>query len=101
MRKGMALLLAGILAASALAGCNEAGGANKEAAAKAEKKASDITGKTVVFIPKLTGNAFFESAAKGAQKYGKEWGINVDYQGSPNAAVADQVSVINKLRLQE
>ncbi|WP_277409079.1 hypothetical protein [Lacrimispora xylanisolvens] len=59
MRKGMALLLAGILAASALTGCNGAGGANKEAAAKAEKKASDITGKTVVFYSKADGKCIF------------------------------------------
>ncbi|MDO4764694.1 MAG: substrate-binding domain-containing protein [Eubacteriales bacterium] len=54
-----------------------------------------IEGLTVAFIPKLTGNAFFESANNGAQKYAKEWGFTVDYQGSPNAAVADQVNVIN------
>lgn len=55
----------------------------------------DISGKNVVFIPKLTGNAFFESANKGAQKYAADWGFTVDYQGSPTAAVADQVQVIN------
>lgn len=57
--------------------------------------ASSVEGKTVTFIPKVTGNAFFEVANKGAQKFASEWGITVDYQGSPNAAVADQVQVIN------
>lgn len=104
MRKAIAFVMAGMLTVTVMTGCSKSGGAT-EAAAKAadpkaeavkdDGKASDITGKTVVFIPKLTGNAFFESAGKGALKYGKEWGINVDYQGSPNAAVADQVSVIN------
>ena len=50
---------------------------------------------TVAFVPKLTGNAFFESANNGAQEYSKGWGFTVDYQGSANAAVADQVNVIN------
>ncbi len=65
---------------------------NKQQETASDKK---IEGLTVVFIPKLTGNAFFESANNGAQKYAKEWGFTVDYQGSPNAAVADQVNVIN------
>lgn len=50
---------------------------------------------TIAFIPKLTGNAFFESANNGAQKYAAEWGFHVEYLGSPNASVADQVQVIN------
>ena len=54
-----------------------------------------VQGLTIAFVPKLTGNAFFESANKGAQKYAKEWGFTVDYQGSPNASVADEVQVIN------
>ncbi len=54
-----------------------------------------IEGLTVAFIPKMTGNAFFESANNGAQKYAEKWGITVDYQGSPNASVADEVQVVN------
>jgi AI-2 transport system substrate-binding protein len=50
---------------------------------------------TVTFIPKVTGNAFFEVANNGAQAYAEDWGITVDYQGSATAAVADQVQVIN------
>lgn len=64
-----------------------------------DKKVDDsikpVSGKTVVFVPKLTGNAFFESANNGAQRFAKDWGFTVDYQGSANAAVADQVQVIN------
>jgi len=54
-----------------------------------------VEGKTVAFIPKLTGNAFFEVANTGAQEYAKDWGMPVDYIGSPNATAADPVSVIN------
>ena len=68
---------------------------NEEAATEAPAAGADVSGLTVAFIPKLTGNAFFESANNGAQEYSKEWGFTVDYQGSANAAVADQVNVIN------
>lgn len=68
---------------------------NAEKAAGGQKDVKDIKGKTVVFVPKLTGNAFFESANNGAQRFSKEWGFTVDYQGSSNASVADQVQVIN------
>ncbi|MFT4106067.1 MAG: substrate-binding domain-containing protein [Lacrimispora sp.] len=110
MRKAAALVLAGMMAVSVLAGCSSSGGAKettaaggttaqaKEESAKAEGgsgQAAGVEGKTVAFVPKLTGNAFFESANNGAQKYGEKWGVQVDYQGSPNAAVADQVQVIN------
>ncbi|NLB90604.1 MAG: substrate-binding domain-containing protein [Clostridiales bacterium] len=54
--------------------------------------AADVT---VVFVPKLTGNAFFESANVGAQKFAEEWGFTVKYDGSPEASVANQVTVIN------
>lgn len=108
MRKAMAFVLAGLMAAS-LSACSgsekltdttKAAGGETKTESKAEEGtgnagSTDISGKTVAFIPKLTGNAFFESANAGAQKYGKSWGITVDYQGSANAAVADQVQVIN------
>lgn len=67
----------------------------EESKAEAPAEGADVSGKTVAFIPKLTGNAFFESANNGAQAYAKDWGFTVDYQGSANAAVADQVNVIN------
>ena len=65
------------------------------ASSDAEGAAVSVEGKTVAFIPKLTGNAFFEAANEGAQKYAADWGITVDYTGSANAAVADQVQVVN------
>lgn len=63
--------------------------------AAASEGVKSVEGLTIAFVPKLTGNAFFESANKGAQKYAEKWGFTVDYQGSPNAAVADEVQVIN------
>lgn len=121
-KKWLSVVMAGVMAAS-LAGCGGGGGAATTAApttaaetkaeeskaeteakteeSKAEEKTEgtaeikDISGLTVAFIPKLTGNAFFESANNGAQEFSKKWGFTVDYQGSANAAVADQVNVIN------
>lgn len=57
---------------------------------------NSIEGKTVAFIPKLTGNSFFEAANDGAQKYAKEWGITVKYMGSATASVTDQLEVIQQ-----
>ncbi len=109
-KKWMSMLLVGAMVVS-LAGCGGNGGNDTpadaspsttpaasgapESQAPSESTGADVSGKTVVFIPKLTGNAFFESANNGAQEYSKGWGFTVDYQGSPNAAVADQVNVIN------
>lgn len=55
-----------------------------------------VEGKTVAFIPKVTGNAFFESANDGAQEHSKEWGFTVDYLGDATASVSAQVSIINQ-----
>ena len=54
-----------------------------------------VEGLTVAYIPKLTGNAFFEAANDGAQKYAKDWGITVEYMGDATASAAAQVAVIN------
>jgi AI-2 transport system substrate-binding protein len=51
---------------------------------------------TVVFVPKLTGNLFFESANKGAQAYASKIGFTVRYEGSPEALIENQIAVINK-----
>lgn len=56
---------------------------------------SAVEGMTVAFIPKVSGNAFFEVANTGAQEFAADWGLTVDYIGSPNATVADQVQCIN------
>jgi AI-2 transport system substrate-binding protein len=50
---------------------------------------------SVAFIPKLTGNSFFESANLGAQDIAAEVGFECVYTGNPEASVANQVQVIN------
>ncbi|WP_293846789.1 substrate-binding domain-containing protein [uncultured Parolsenella sp.] len=79
-----------------LAGCGGSGSAATTGAASGAAEGGDITGKTVAFIPKVTGNAFFESANDGAQKYAKDWGITVDYIGDSTASASAQVAVINQ-----
>ncbi|MEC2159571.1 autoinducer 2 ABC transporter substrate-binding protein LsrB [Virgibacillus halodenitrificans] len=80
-------LLASIMTAC---GSDEASSTVDENGEKSES--SDIE---VVFIPKMTGNAFFESGNDGAQKMAKEIGFNVKYDGSPEGTVANQVQIIN------
>ena len=57
---------------------------------------SAVAGMTVAFIPKVTGNSFFEAANDGAQKYAADWGMTVDYMGSATASVTDQIEVIQQ-----
>jgi len=52
--------------------------------------------KTIVFIPKITGNAFFESANDGAQAHARANGYTVQYVGSQQASVAEQVRFIRQ-----
>ncbi|MDR1651061.1 MAG: substrate-binding domain-containing protein, partial [Synergistaceae bacterium] len=54
--------------------------------------ASDVT---VLFIPKVTGNAFFEAANAGAQAYASRHGFSVDYRGNPEADVQHQITLID------
>lgn len=54
--------------------------------------AADVS---VVFIPKLSGNAFFESANEGAQAFAQKNGFTVKYDGNPEASAANQVAIID------
>ena len=72
-----------------LAGCSGASNQEKEGTEKGSE------GKVIVFIPKLSGNAFFESGNDGAQAMAKEQGFTVKYDGNPEASVANQVTIIN------
>lgn len=104
MKKLFASLLAVAMIAGGITGCSTpeedtAGGTTDAGASDAAgDTGSDAAGSsdvTVVFVPKLTGNAFFESANDGAQEYAAAHGFAVKYDGSPEAAVANQVSIIN------
>lgn len=105
MKRILSLTLALVLLL-AMAGCASAtqttaaatqpAAAETTTAAAAPAAGGDIKGKVVAFIPKLTGNSFFEAANDGAQKFAKEWGIEVKYMGSATASVTDQLEVIQQ-----
>lgn len=80
------LLFGSILILSMLAACNS----DDETSGSGD--GSDIE---VVFIPKMTGNAFFESGNDGAQEMAEEIGFKVKYDGAPEGTVANQVQIIN------
>ena len=84
MKKLLSIMLAALLVGSLAfaTGANEGGNGSKKNV-------------VVVFIPKISGNAFFEVANEGAQKLAKQVGFTVKYDGSPDAAVANQVNIIN------
>lgn len=71
-------------------------GGSEQADGGEEAGGGDIAGMTVAFIPKVTGNSFFEAANDGAQKYAADWGITVNYMGSATASVNDQLEVIQQ-----
>lgn len=71
-----------------LAGCD-----NTDSAPQSAKKSEDVL---VVFIPKVTGNAFFEAANQGVQMYAKKYGFTVAYRGSPEAAIDHQKKIIEE-----
>lgn len=108
MKKVFTLLLALTMSLS-LAACGGNGGSSAAstpagsgaassgaAASSGEAGVISVEGMTVAFIPKLTGNAFFEAANNGAQAYATDWGITIDYMGDATASVSAQVAVINQ-----
>ncbi|MDR1051408.1 MAG: substrate-binding domain-containing protein [Deltaproteobacteria bacterium] len=50
----------------------------------------------IVLIPKVTGNAFFEEANNGAQKFAEKNGFIVEYRGSDTADVQNQVEIVRQ-----
>lgn len=78
-RKITAAVLAAAMSLSVLSGC------------ASNKSATQV----VAFIPKITGNMYFESGNVGAQAMGKKENFTVKYDGNPTAAVENQVQIIN------
>ena len=104
MKKTFALLLV-LCMVIALAGCGQQPAQNTSTApaqqpaadaAPSESGKSPVDGMTVAFIPKVSGNSFFEAANDGAQRFAQEWGLTVDYIGSPDASVTTQLELIQQ-----
>ena len=86
MRKLPLMLLCLFVAAFLCSGCDD----GNSGGSSAQKE----HGVTVVFIPKVTGNAFFEAANAGVQAYAARHGFTVAYEGSPQATIANQEAII-------
>ncbi|MFP3042513.1 substrate-binding domain-containing protein [Treponema primitia] len=88
MKKGKCLgLFISLLLITMLAACSGRNSGTK----------TDGTGDiTVVFVPKVTGNAFFESANEGAQNYAAKNGFKIKYDGSPEALIEKQIAIIEQ-----
>lgn len=71
-----------------LSGCGESESPGQKAAGKERI--------TVVFIPKVTGNAFFESANNGVQEYVANLPFDVEYRGDSQADIDKQKEIINE-----
>jgi AI-2 transport system substrate-binding protein len=56
-----------------------------------DKASEDIT---IILVPKITGNAFFESANNGAQEFASNHKFKVDYRGSNVASVDKQIEIV-------
>lgn len=84
--KVLATILAVSMVAGSFVGCSKSSGTSSTGGSK---------NVTVGFIPKITGNMYFESGNQGAQDMGKKVGFSVKYDGSSTAAVANQVQIIN------
>lgn len=88
-KKTLLATLAVLLLTTSFIGCSS------KTSDSGASNSGDKDSKEVVFIPKLSGNAFFESANAGAQEHAKANGYTVKYDGNPEASVANQVTIIN------
>jgi ribose transport system substrate-binding protein len=52
---------------------------------------------SIVYVPGLTGNPFYNTVACGAQKKAEELGIDFKYQGAPEFDVAAQSAIVSAL----
>lgn len=90
LTRGLAVLVA-MTMSLALAAC----GSKSEPAAKGETKTDKKL--TIAVVPKALDNAVFLDSKDGAEKAGKDLGVNVVWTGPTKADAAEQVQVIEGL----
>ncbi len=96
MKKLLCLMLCLVMVLTMVVGCGQQEveePSDADVEGDVTETADDIV---VTFVPKLSGNAFFESANVGAQEFAAQvGGYTVNYDGNPEASVANQVAIIN------
>lgn len=111
MKKFIALLLVAVMMMSLLAGCapkeekteepvkTEKTEETNKTEDKNKDKEPEKEGKkfTIAIMPKLVGIPYFTQTAEGAEKAGKELGVEVIYTGPTKADAAEQVKMIEDL----
>ena len=88
LRLGLGGMIAGIMLFGSAAFAF--GEETTEAAAAVKNEA----GYTIVVIPKMTGITYFNKVQEGAEKAGKDLGVNVIYDGPETASAESQVAMI-------
>jgi ribose transport system substrate-binding protein len=90
---------AGATAGTEAGGDTTAGGttAGTEASGDTAGGGSAPEGMSIVYVPGLTGNPFYNTVACGAQNKADELGIDFSYQGAPEFDVAKQSAIVSAL----
>lgn len=86
IRKNCILPLVFCVVVAMLFGCDAT-----ETTPRTAKKKDEIQ---IIFIPKVTGNAFFEAANEGVQAFAEKHGFQVAYRGSAEAVVDHQKKIV-------
>ncbi|MDV9527886.1 hypothetical protein RZ906_018635, partial [Clostridioides difficile] len=83
-KKLISALLCAAMIATMVVGCGKSGSDSDSKDSGDKKESGDNL--QIVFVPKVTGNSFFESANDGAQEFAKKvGGFEIKYDGSATA----------------
>ena len=111
-KKLLSILLSVVLIASLLVGCSNGSKGDKETEKPTTEATDDASGETedgakddepqggesksydIVVMPKLIGIPYFTQTGEGAEKAGKDLGVNVIYNGPTVGDVAEQVKML-------
>ncbi len=86
---------AAALAAASLLALTACGGSSDGAGSGASSDGGDAL--SVVYVPGLTGNPFYNTVGCGAAAKAEELGVDFKVQGSPEFDVAKQTAIVNAL----
>ncbi|BCM93940.1 autoinducer 2-binding protein LsrB [Abditibacteriota bacterium] len=90
---GAALVLGGLCF---LGGCAKSGDSTTTASSNSSTSGTSGAKQSVVYIPKNTGNAYFDSVITGFEKAGKEKGFDFTTVAPANASATSQIDFIKQ-----